>query len=587
LTIRILLVGLVLCGLQSSASAHWCSNIWQGGSRLVVKPERDTVYVGATATQFRVYLQNNFPMRLFGVMMQGSASGYTITVQPSAGQTIYPGQNAGFRFSVSKTGSAATVSVSTLNLQVYFDRVSWVSAFSDCLTNQSPTVTDLMSSCANLQSISLNTARVWDMNSSYVFGAGQPYFGRTGIQQDIHWFGYRFCYSSGGGWRCGSNNCPSAACPYLGGSTPAWWATNQDPQNMMRAGVEAAVRKTLLGSDLTAARDAAVNALLGTPPGSPIPDGDDPIDQRFQHKCLAAVIGGYLWQGAPSTSTFTAALAAAANAVPTRCQQAGLRALNGTAQPDCPGAACCSSGEYWERAACAAAEGLQGNNGPVTAILMAYASDGNAHGSAPAKYQGLYYSYMLAIATAQRKASGTLNYYPDAGSPLLGDGAPPSPDTKPAADTKPAVDTNKADTTKPPDQGKKDTTKPPDQAIKKDTTKPPDQAVKKDTKPTIDQAPKKDTKSTIDQAVKKDTTKPAGDVTVAGDTPVPAGDGAGDVGSPTADGARKAEASTKPADSMGGGCGCTTGARPEIAAALMVGMFVIGILIVIIRRRRS
>ena len=33
------------------AHAHWCSNIWTAAARLVVKPERDTVYVGTSPSQ--------------------------------------------------------------------------------------------------------------------------------------------------------------------------------------------------------------------------------------------------------------------------------------------------------------------------------------------------------------------------------------------------------------------------------------------------------------------------------------------------------------------------------------------------------
>jgi len=95
---KLLTVAVTLaCLLASSpALAHWCSNIWDAPARIVVKPEKSTVYLqSGTPTKLRVYLQNNFPFTMFETKMRGNASGYSIKVSPGM-QTVQPGQSAAF-----------------------------------------------------------------------------------------------------------------------------------------------------------------------------------------------------------------------------------------------------------------------------------------------------------------------------------------------------------------------------------------------------------------------------------------------------------------------------------------------------------
>ena len=408
------------CLLASApAAAHWCSNIWSAPARLVVKPEKSTVYLqSGQPTKLRVYLQNNFPYTLFQVKMRGSASGYSITVSPGS-QTVQPGQNAGFLFTITKSGSSGTVAVTSLNLQVNFRGSQYPSGWkgsSDIRINQNPSQSLLKSRSdydGSYQEASLTAATLAQKYPSTVLGSGKPFFGRTGLQQVIHWFGYRFCYSSSGGWRCGGQNCPS---PCAQGS--AWNAYSQFPQNCIRAGAEVAAfhARGKLGSQLTIARNAAVNALKG--------------GGHAMHKCMAAVVGGYLFQGA-SYSTFTSALNSGSNGVPSGCRNAAMRILTGSSSSSC------TSGSYYERAACAAAEGLRSNDAVVKSVLVAKAGDGNSSdfgSSHEPGYQSLYSAYMLYIVTAHRMAkTGKVTYYPDAGAPVSGklDGSTPIPDLPP------------------------------------------------------------------------------------------------------------------------------------------------------------
>src|SRR5512137_2917030 len=81
----------LLCLAGTEAHAHYCSNIFSGPARFLVKPETTTLAVSGSA-QLRVYVQNNFPYTLFNVQLRGVATGFSIPTP--AGKTIHPGQNA-------------------------------------------------------------------------------------------------------------------------------------------------------------------------------------------------------------------------------------------------------------------------------------------------------------------------------------------------------------------------------------------------------------------------------------------------------------------------------------------------------------
>jgi hypothetical protein len=369
-----LLIGLGVC-TASDAGAHWCSNIFAGPGRFVIRPERTTVRLGPSGAQLKVHLQNNFPYKLFGVEMRGEASGFTISPSPKA-QDVHPGENVQYTFTIK--GAPGDVSVDALNLQVKF-RVDDFRGVQDRLVDQHPAQAALVQgakykSAEGKQSPSLNLATLADHYPTATLPAGTPFFGRTGLEQLIHLFGYRFCYSSEGDYSCGRQACPGSCS----GAKP-WSGTDQFPQDCMRAGVEVAIRKSKLGSRMSAARDAAVNAMKG---GSP------------EHQCLAAVVGGHLWNGGPAT----AALEQALSDLPAGCRAAALRALGRGS------AVSCRTGTYYERAACAAGEGLGGNDGVVRHVLMQNAGDGRS--SDPQWKESLYYATMLYLVTGVRYSQG-------------------------------------------------------------------------------------------------------------------------------------------------------------------------------------
>ncbi len=388
------------------AAAHWCSNIWSAPAKLVIKPERSTVNIGSSAVSLRVYVQNNFPYMLYGMQMKGTATGFTISVSPSQ-QDVSPGQNVGFTYTISRSSGSGDVAVSTLNLQLsfrpgYFPS-SWMGE-SDLIPGQNPSQSLLETRAqfsGSYQEAALTTGTMAEKYPSSTLPSGTPFAGRTPIQQLVVLFGYRFCYSGSGSYRCGSQDCcggPDCTLSCKEGS--AWSGTDNFPQDCMRAGAELAVlhARALLGSQLAAARLGVTNALRGV--GS------------NEHKCLAAVVGAYLFKGASDTSKFTTALNDAANSVPSLCKQAGARVLGSG------GALSCSSGTTPERLACAAAEGLSGNDAPVKSILMAGAGDG--YQPSGSGYTGLYTAYFLRVVAAHRQHTvGGISFYPDAGAPLI------------------------------------------------------------------------------------------------------------------------------------------------------------------------
>lgn len=372
--------------VSAPAVAHWCSNIFAAPARLVVKPETTTVHITGGSATLKVYLQNNFPYKLFNMKMAGSASGYTVTVAP-AQQDVNPGQNVLFTYTVK---GSADVAVSKLNLKVTFRHGTF--GESDVRVNQSPTQATLVSYTSGGfgsgpadQVPVLSAATLADRYATAKLSSSKPFFGRTGLQQLIQWFGYRFCYNSSGAWRS------SGDCPTPNAEGAAWSGLEQFPQDCLRAGAELGARRVKLGSDLQAAQNGAVNAMKGG---------------GIEHRCMAAVVGGHLWQGAASTTAFETALNALPSAV---CKAAGLRALGKGTQSSC------GSGTAYEKAACAAAEGLRGNDAVVKSILMAKAGDGDTGGN-----EALYNAYMLYLVTGDRYASGSSpSYYPQVG---------PSPD---------------------------------------------------------------------------------------------------------------------------------------------------------------
>ena len=396
------------------AEAHWCSNIWTAPSRMLIKPEKSTVYVGKSPVKLRVYFQNNFPYKLFGVQMKGSAPGYNISVSPGQ-QDINPGQNASFMYTISKQSGSANLSVSNMALKVAWRPGHWPHGEWDmkhAVIDQNPSQSYLLNKSKYsmaFQEASLSLATLAEKHPGIKLPSGSPFAGRTPLEQLINWFGYRFCYSSSGAYRCGSQTCPSP-CP----EGSPWTSAVQFPQNAMRAGVELAAlhARAKLGSKLTPARDGAANALKGG--GSKY------------HKCVAAVVGAYLWSGASSTASFTTPLKDGNNNVSQTCQDAAMRILTGSPTSSCSG------GSYPEQGACAAAEGLRGNDAVVKSVLIPRAGDG--YKPMGGSYASLFYAYMLYIVSADRlHKKGGVSFYPDAGGapPAKKDGAPPTPDSKP------------------------------------------------------------------------------------------------------------------------------------------------------------
>jgi MYXO-CTERM domain-containing protein len=540
-------LALMVCGISGESNAHYCSNIFSGPARFVVKPEKSTVYVSGP-TKLRVYLQSNWPYKMFGVQMRmnGLASGYSATVAPSS-RDIYPGQTVAYDFTIS--GPTGNVAV-TATLQLAFRVGTWRGP-SDRLINQSPTQASLTASGYYMagqasQSPSLNLGTLFDLYPAATLPSGTPTFGHSAVKQLILMFGYRYCWDEGGAYACGAQDCPSP-CAEQTWSNPN--DLSQFPQDCMRAGVEIAVRKNKLGSELQAARDGATNALKG--PGSP------------QHKCFAAVLGGYLWQGAADATPFTSTLTTAGNSVPAICQAAGQRALSGT------GSSSCASGQLWERAACAAAEGINNNDTPVTGVLIPNAGDGQTG--------DLFCAYMLAFVQGYRKANGgVVPFYPDAGGPLNTDAPILTPDTKPPVDQLKLVDQPKLADQPKLDQPKKDVVKPPDQK------KPDGPATKKDGPATKSDGPatKSDGPATKSDgpATKSDGPKPPTDAPLQSTENAPT-DSTGAVLEQRVN----KEAGTSNLAKLDGGCGCAVTYGEGGASALLV---IALLALVALRRKR-
>jgi hypothetical protein len=432
---------------SQNAEAHYCSNIFTGPARLVIKPEQTSVNgPSGSSVQLKVYFQNNFPYGLHEVLLRGANSSYDVSTQPPS-QEVKPGQMVAYTLTISPNGgSTGDVQVSTLDIQVHFRHGDF--GDSDPEVNQNPSQQLLLDNTFYSdppdQSPTNGTTTLWEKFPNASLGGGSSYpFDWNGMQMNIAWFGYHQCFGSDdASWRCGTEDCVRNGCASTVASKTVWSGTDQFPQSCMRAAVEVGAHKVKLGSLLQQAQNAALQAFRGS----------------NQHKCLAAVVGGHLWQGSADTSSFQSALAGA----PAACQAAGLRALGQGGQQNC------NQSNYWEVAACAAAEGLRGNDGPVSSILVPNAGDGIDVDN----YSSLYYAYMLYLVTEHRyNANEPTGYYPNVATVDFSS-PPPPPDTQqppPPADTQPPPPP--VDTGSPPPPPPVDTGSPPPPPT--DTQPPP------------------------------------------------------------------------------------------------------------------
>ncbi len=108
---------------SSTASAHWCNDLWASSDHLVVRPASDTVTVPSSGSAtLDVWVQNNMGYFLPAFTFDASASGYTIQV---ARQTtvrngfLMPTEDAKFTLTISKSGGG-TLQASSLNFAAGF-----------------------------------------------------------------------------------------------------------------------------------------------------------------------------------------------------------------------------------------------------------------------------------------------------------------------------------------------------------------------------------------------------------------------------------------------------------------------------------
>ncbi|NMB74472.1 MAG: hypothetical protein GYA21_05010 [Myxococcales bacterium] len=89
------------------ALAHWCTNIYNTPSRIIVKPERDTVFMNETIGSqetLRVWVRNNFPYGISGVRLLASNSDFSVSCSPS-NVTVMPGENKLFTLTITRTAN--------------------------------------------------------------------------------------------------------------------------------------------------------------------------------------------------------------------------------------------------------------------------------------------------------------------------------------------------------------------------------------------------------------------------------------------------------------------------------------------------
>ena len=117
----------LFCGLffvSSAVEAHWCSNVFNSYSKIVVKPERDTIDVAVGSSgSLTVRVRNNFPYTIRYIKLRANPPG-DLTVDcrisdspvqdcesDAEGKRIYAGQDAVFFLDITRnSGSDNSVS---------------------------------------------------------------------------------------------------------------------------------------------------------------------------------------------------------------------------------------------------------------------------------------------------------------------------------------------------------------------------------------------------------------------------------------------------------------------------------------------
>jgi MYXO-CTERM domain-containing protein len=108
---------------SSTASAHWCNDLWNSSYNIVVRPASDTITIPASGSAtLDVWVQNNMGYFLPNFTLAATASGYTIQV---ARQTtvrsgfLMPTEDAKFTLTISKSGGG-TLQASSLSFSAGF-----------------------------------------------------------------------------------------------------------------------------------------------------------------------------------------------------------------------------------------------------------------------------------------------------------------------------------------------------------------------------------------------------------------------------------------------------------------------------------
>ena len=184
------------CGMlmsSSPAEAHWCTNIYRTPARIVVKPERDTVFisdtVGAVET-LRVTVRNNFPYVVSNTILDGNNPNFDVSCDPY-GVELQPGQERAFTLTITRT---ATGGDDNLYLRIVMDThfPGWMDITSNYFTKALPTESEINSS-NQAQAMHLMWQKFTELESTYP--------GAQGLDNILEAYGHpRLQYNSDGGY---------------------------------------------------------------------------------------------------------------------------------------------------------------------------------------------------------------------------------------------------------------------------------------------------------------------------------------------------------------------------------------------------
>jgi hypothetical protein len=374
---RILLILVIILPFPGFAYAHWCSNIYQSFSRLVVKPDRDRIDVAVGETkELKIRVRNNFPYTLHYIKLRANPpAGLSVTVSPDESTAerirVMAGQVLTFTLQITRD-SEGTDEVSDLNLEISTTvediQPGWRGP-DDNWVNQSPDPDAIR------HNIETDGFQALDLNFDTLADQACPTCEQEGMEGLYGLYQARL------------DNCNDR------------WIDDVWAMIFMRAGAHMAIRLRFDNLNETPRSDVVPYLLAGMDDANDLTRGlaafiaayagDEPgVRERIRQMADSDPSGICTFDPSPRAQ---------------RMAKAALLVLGEKDQH--ADVTACYNDETEDtrvRLLCAAALGMRGEDAPMTDYVLPHTTDGKN-----TSYEGLYTGYLLQLVTYERRGGPT------------------------------------------------------------------------------------------------------------------------------------------------------------------------------------